>query len=254
MTEFKVFPADRRIIPLWTEAFGDSEEYITNALSLLSESAVCAAVVEDDRILSQCLLIEHRIDGLIGLYVYAACTQADRRGEGLFARLLANSSEYAADWRYDFLSLIPARGLAPYYEKQGFTKRLPISAAAAPEGVNDFYFSIPTGEYTVTECDVSAETIYAASNKALSLNAYCYALESISEHIELCAVESRDRETGYVVRHRVIRDKVFTISPNLAHLIKSDVHDDVREFLLLKAISDRCAAITHAQPLDPLPR
>ena len=152
MNEFRLSSPDVKCLPLWRDSFGDSEEYILRAITVLKSDALCAALFEGERPVSQCMLIEKRLSGASGLYVYAACTDPERRGMGLFGELIERCAQYAKEQGVAFLSLIPAGSeLAEYYKKRGFTERASLSASPCPTSPDDLYRRLEPSVYIPIE-------------------------------------------------------------------------------------------------------
>ena len=107
------------IIPLWQEAFGDTEKEIKFFTDNV-KNASCLVYCKGDKIASMMFLVDCFIDGKKGKYAYACCTLKEYRGLGLMSELLS----FAQNEKYNFLCLIPASdSLIDFYEKRGFTKR-----------------------------------------------------------------------------------------------------------------------------------
>ena len=251
MTAFHIFPSSQCSVPLWIEAFGDCEEFVRAALGTLGDSAVCAAICEGEEVLSQCLLIEHTLGDARGLYVYAACTDSARRGEGLFSLLLSHVAEYARVHGYDFVSLIPAsKSLEGYYKKRGFTLSAPLSASAAPTEANDLYLTLDPGKYRVLHCTEQHRALYRMSKQSVSPNVFEYICETLSEICEVCTVTCRDGRSGYVIRHKERHERVFDTSANLADEVSRVEGGADHSQLFIMTLTGKAKPA----PADPLPR
>ena len=107
----------RAIAGLWQAAFHDSEEEIRFFAENVQD-AVCLAYCIEDKPVSLLYLVDCEYNGVSGGYVYAACTDAAFRKQGIMAQLLA----YCRTQK-PYICLLPANEqLVEYYKKQGFTK------------------------------------------------------------------------------------------------------------------------------------
>lgn len=104
------------IVPLWSEAFGDSREDIVFFCKNVKD-AECIAYFKDDVAVSMLYLIKCKLAGKESHYVYAASTFKKYRQNGYMGKLLEYSLDKCGD-----VCLIPAdEKLVDYYKKRGFT-------------------------------------------------------------------------------------------------------------------------------------
>ncbi len=104
------------IIALWRAAFHDSEEEIRFFTENVRD-AVCLAYYAEDKAVSMLYLVDCKVNGKDGGYVYAACTDKAYQRRGIMAELL----DYCQGLK-PFICLIPAdEHLVKYYQKLGFT-------------------------------------------------------------------------------------------------------------------------------------
>ncbi len=104
----------KEIIPLWCEAFGDSEEEIRFFLE--NASYECAGYYADGELAAMLFLIKCTLCKEESNYIYAASTYKKFRKKGYMSELL----KYCKN-KYGSLCLIPAdEKLVNYYKKRDF--------------------------------------------------------------------------------------------------------------------------------------
>ena len=109
------------IVPLWSEAFGDSREDIVFFIDNI-RNGVCLAEFQNDKAVSMLYLVDCCLNSKQAHYVYAACTDSKNRKKGYMAGLI----KYCID-NYDRVCLIPAdEHLVNYYNKQGLIFMHPV--------------------------------------------------------------------------------------------------------------------------------
>lgn len=120
---------DKRVITaLWQEAFGDSEKEIAFFLEN-ARYAECFAIEEEGKTVAMLFLVDCRLNGNEGKYIYAACTAKNQRGKGYMSRLLEDCMN-----REKLLCLIPGDdGLVKYYQDRGFCHKMPIDKLSFEE-------------------------------------------------------------------------------------------------------------------------
>ena len=102
------------IVPLWSEAFGDSREDIVFFIDNI-RNGVCLAEFQNDKAVSMLYLVDCCLNSKQAHYIYAACTDSKSRKKGYMAGLI----KYCI-YNYDRVCLIPAdEHLVNYYNKQG---------------------------------------------------------------------------------------------------------------------------------------
>lgn len=102
------------IVPLWSEAFGDSREDIVFFIDNI-RNGVCLAEFQNDKAVSMLYLVDCCLNSKQAHYIYAACTDSKSREKGYMAGLI----KYCID-NYDRVCLIPAdEHLVNYYNKLG---------------------------------------------------------------------------------------------------------------------------------------
>ncbi|MCC8073537.1 MAG: GNAT family N-acetyltransferase [Clostridiales bacterium] len=110
-----------KIIPLWQEAFGDSEEDIIFFLKKCVNKK-CIGYYEDNTLVSMLFLVDCILNDERCKYVYAACTSSKSQGNGFMTNLLNYCKK-----NYKKVCLIPANeSLIDYYKAREFTKEADI--------------------------------------------------------------------------------------------------------------------------------
>lgn len=104
------------IVPLWSEAFGDSREDIVFFIENI-KNASCFAYFENNIAVSMLYLVDCVLNGKQSHYIYAACTTQNCRKKGYMSALI----KYCAA-EFDEVCLIPANEeLIEYYKRQNLT-------------------------------------------------------------------------------------------------------------------------------------
>lgn len=107
-------------VALWHEAFGDSEEYIRFFHSSHC-GCHCLTLTENGELTSALYLIDGRLCGESGYYLFAAATFKKHRGKGCMASLLKKAKQFALENKKSFIALVPAeKSLFDYYLRFGY--------------------------------------------------------------------------------------------------------------------------------------
>ncbi len=133
----KEFNDKNLIIPLWTEAFGDSEEDIVFFLNNC-KNMKCIGCFDDEELLSMLFLVDCKLDNSNSKYIYAACTYKKYRGSGAMSKLL----DYCKS-NFKNVCLIPADDkLVCFYKKRGFEKEFDVDKIIFDESddINEYLF------------------------------------------------------------------------------------------------------------------
>ena len=118
----KFFDDKNLIIPLWHEAFGDSEEEILFFLKNCKHMK-CLGYFDKDKLSSMLFLIDCKANNESYKYIYAACTYKNKRGRGDMSALL----NYCKD-EFNSVCLIPGdESLVDFYLKRGFNIKLDLN-------------------------------------------------------------------------------------------------------------------------------
>lgn len=111
----KIFNDKNLIIPLWQEAFGDSEEDILFFLNNC-KNMKCLGFFDENELSSMLFLVDCKLNGDKYKYIYAACTYENKRGRGDMSKLL----DYCKS-EFNKVCLIPADDkLVDFYFKRKF--------------------------------------------------------------------------------------------------------------------------------------
>ena len=124
MTGEVVFGAEfSRLIPLWKEAFGDSDEFLALFEREGYSAERMACIIEDGEPISALYWFDCEYLGKKLAYLYAIATKKNRRGEGLCSRLMKAVHEHLSKLGYSGCLLSPASdNLFSFYEKLGYKK------------------------------------------------------------------------------------------------------------------------------------
>lgn len=114
-----------RLMELWQAAFGDSREYISFFFQHRFSPQDTFLHEEEGRPVSAFYLLDARLCGAEAAYtvkyLYAACTDAAFRGQGLMRSLIECAARALAESGVDCIALAPAsQGLFHYYAGCGF--------------------------------------------------------------------------------------------------------------------------------------
>lgn len=134
---------------MWQEIFGDSESSVDNFFLKTAEVNKILATFYCKEPVSVLYLLDStiRVGGCDykAYYVYAVCTKAEHRGEGLMKKLLDMACEKASRDGVSYLYLVPAeRSLFELYGKCGYKTGFYYKEVELKK--NDF----PQGDYTIT--------------------------------------------------------------------------------------------------------
>lgn len=111
------------IVPLWKEAFGDTDEEILWFIDNVKD-AKCLMYYADGEPASMMYLVSCSADGEKLYYIFAACTSDKYRGRGYMSKLI----DYCIDSKIQ-VCLIPASdSLIDYYSKRKINKRIDINS------------------------------------------------------------------------------------------------------------------------------
>ncbi|MDD6728903.1 MAG: GNAT family N-acetyltransferase [Eubacteriales bacterium] len=107
-----------QIIPLWQEAFGDSEDDVLFFLNGCKNKK-CLGYYKGERLVSMMFLVDCLCDGKNMKYIYAASTLKSEQGKGYMSKLLDYCRKNAGSF-----CLVPAdESLVTFYEKRGMADK-----------------------------------------------------------------------------------------------------------------------------------
>lgn len=130
-------------VALWQEAFGDSEEYIRFFHSS-HRGCHCLTLTENGELTSALYLIDGKLYGEEGYYLFAAATFKKHRGKGCMAHLLEKAKQFAIQNKRSFIALVPAeKSLFDYYSRFGYK----TAFYAKRENIKNITFSEKTERF-----------------------------------------------------------------------------------------------------------
>lgn len=160
-------------VTLWREAFGDSEEYINFFLDTHS-GCRCVTLEEKDELVSALYLIDGKLNGVDGFYLFAAATFKKHRSNGYMARLLKLAEQRAKENGKSFIALVPAeKSLFDYYSRFGYktafyAKKQPVSQPV-PQAENRFVWCREHLEYIKSEHEKYGTDVLTANGEMYSV-------------------------------------------------------------------------------------
>lgn len=108
------------ITRLWKACFGDSDDYISFFLGNCQDYVVVGYFVEN-KLVSMLFLLDGTLADKKCKYLYAACTDASYRRQGIMENLISTAKSYCIENGYASIFLVPANEkLYDYYSKFGF--------------------------------------------------------------------------------------------------------------------------------------
>ena len=123
---------------LWKEAFGDTDAFLDLFFSSAFSPDRCRCVFCGDDPVAVLYWFDCQYGNRTIAYLYAIATRKDRQGQGLCARLMAQTHDYLASRKYAGTILVPgSASLFRFYARQGYAnatyvRRFSCEAAAAP--------------------------------------------------------------------------------------------------------------------------
>ncbi|MBR5476000.1 MAG: GNAT family N-acetyltransferase [Bacteroidaceae bacterium] len=122
---------DRRIERcrnLWSNIFGDSNEYITQFINTYYCDSNMLSIEDDDKLLSMLHIIHFKSNSFRIGYIFAVATHYEARCRGYASQLINDAIAIAKERGYDALALIPAsKELYGYYTRFGFSGRYNVT-------------------------------------------------------------------------------------------------------------------------------
>lgn len=112
-----------RIISLWQEAFGDTEEFINGFLHNMSYSKNMLIYTKDDDVLGMASMLPVFCGENAGRYIYAVATRRAHRGKGVCRSIMQAVDEFIKMNNEKFAVLVPAsQSLFEFYGKMGYNQ------------------------------------------------------------------------------------------------------------------------------------
>ena len=142
---------------LWRLSFPeDTEEGVAFFFQRVFQPLNCVVFRQEGRPVSMAFLLPavlHTPEGPTALhYLYAAATRPDRRGRGLFTRVLCETFRVGRERGVEASCLLPAeQGLAAYYARFGYRPffRTVIEVKEGKKRGSGLFFSTDAGEYAL---------------------------------------------------------------------------------------------------------
>lgn len=132
-----------QIIPIWQEAFGDSEQDILFFADNV-KNAKCFGNYVDDNLASMLYFVPCTLNGSDANYIYAACTKVEFKSNGYMTQII----DYCKQ-NYNLICLIPANeGLIDFYKKRGLDIKEDLSNLT-------FNQTDEIGQYLLEGCSLS---------------------------------------------------------------------------------------------------
>lgn len=142
-------PALRR---LWKEAFGDTDAFLDLFFSAGFSPARCRTVREGDTLLGALYWFDCLWEGKRLAYLYAVATANAFRGQGVCARLMADTHRHLRSLGFSGAVLVPGSdALFNMYEKLGYARFGGIAEVSATAG------AIPISVQQITAADYMAK-------------------------------------------------------------------------------------------------
>lgn len=138
-------------IDLFSLCFGDDKESVRELLSI---EDITTLTEYDGGVLSAMasLVPLSSEGGLCGFYAYGVCVHPQKRGKGLFRRIMESCEAHAKENGADFICLIPADArLCETYTRFGYTERLGLCHNAKDGDERIFVLSGRFTEYAMPE-------------------------------------------------------------------------------------------------------
>lgn len=125
-------PALRR---LWKEAFGDTDAFLDSFFSTYFSPARCRTAKEGDALLGALYWFDCRWEGKRLAYLYAVATNKAFRGQGVCARLTADTHRHLQALGFSGAVLVPeGASLFKMYERLGYARFGGITEVSAVAG------------------------------------------------------------------------------------------------------------------------
>ncbi len=225
----KIFSAKNEyryeVIRLWTEAFGDSEEYICFFLDNCPEYDT-VGYFSDGKLVSMFFMLNGSIGDFRCKYLYAACTDLNYRKQGIMEKLISYVRDYYSDIGFDAIFLVPANDkLYLYYQKFGFISAFRKSALSLDN------LSGSSEESTETDIEKIVEVKMRLLNKTECFRFDRNTVEyTVREHLfnngKIFLTASDNKETlafYYTENNRMIIKEILSDDVEFLKIIKEQI-------------------------------
>lgn len=121
--EFLVMPPSAELVlPLWQEAFGDSQETVCAIVRAIEKHSKLFLAKDGNVPVSMLFAVRERVGEHTISYIYAVATKKSHRGQGLAAKLLSFAEQHLQDEGVSACLLSPAeQSLIAYYARLGYS-------------------------------------------------------------------------------------------------------------------------------------
>ncbi len=222
-----------KIIHLWNEAFGDSEDEIRFFLDSRYNPDNTVIYEIDDDIAAVLFLLEGNmsINGsdYPSYYLYAACTLKKYRGRGIMTDLLAYTKEITNSRSKHFICLRPGeKSLFEFYQKHGYKNFFKVKKVT-------YDFSCINQKTETEICNSSYETD-VIRNKAFSGGCFFkwdkQAIDFAFSHNRFYGGNSLITRKGYLLYAILdnvlsVKETTFTNEFDLLDAVSNISHDDI---------------------------
>ncbi len=144
---------------LWSEAFGDTDEFLSVFFSTVFSPERCRCVKAENNIVSALYIFDCEYAGQKLAYIYAVATLKEYRGRGICRRLTESTLDGLKKLGYCGALLVPAsEPLFDFYERLGFRTRCYIDRFECMASKNKLKMkSIDKSEYAALRRDFLPE-------------------------------------------------------------------------------------------------
>lgn len=117
----------KAFVGIWSQAFGDTQEYVHRFLTL--SGATNYVYREDGRVLGIVSVFDVTANGKKGGYIYALAVEKNHRGRGIASRLLEYVDRTLVNQGFSFALVVPEPydALKSFYNSRGFDNEIHLS-------------------------------------------------------------------------------------------------------------------------------
>lgn len=125
-SDIKIGVEFKKLIPLWKEAFGDGDEFLSIFKKEAYSPKRCACILKDGEPVSALYWLDCEYEGERVAYLYAIATKKSERGKGLCKRLMRAVHSHLFRLGYGACLLVPSsEELFSFYSSLGY-ESLPL--------------------------------------------------------------------------------------------------------------------------------